>query len=208
MRHRVSPPLLRLILVQREAILKEASAFTSDVVAREVSLVRNDENLLPLDRAKTKKVLLWIADPTETGKITPETYAELCRGFEERGAEVTFARNGNCLDLWKREAAGERYDAVFFLFRSGMHVVKNAIRPVGGAGECIWTMINTDFHKPIPITFCYPYLLQDAPWLTTLVNVHSGPAAAQRVLIRLLYGEIPFRGKSPFRQSVDLGVQD
>ena len=193
----------------RDAAVDAASIFASDVAAREIALVRNDENLLPLDRDKTKKVLLWIADPTEKGKITPETYAELRRGFEERGAEVTFARNGNCLDLWKKEEIGERYDAVFFLFRSGMHLVKNAIRPVGGAGECIWTMINTDHHKPIPIAFSYPYLLQDAPWLTTLVNVHSAPSPeTQRVLVRQLYGEIPFCGKSPFRQSVDLGVQE
>ena len=81
--------------------------------------------------------------------------------------------------------------------------------PEDGAGECIWTMINTDRLKPIPITFSYPYLLLDAPWLTTLVNVHSAPSPeTQRVLVRLLYGELPFCGKSPFRQSINLGVQE
>ena len=121
---------------------------------------------------------------------------------------MTVAINGNCLDLWRREAAGERYDAVFFLFMSGMHAIKNAIRPVGGAGECVWTMINTDFHKPIPVSFYYPYLLQDAPWLRTLVNVHSAPDdPVQETVVRLLYGEVPFAGKSPFDLSVNLGVQ-
>lgn len=187
-------------------LLAEADAFTRKATEREVALVRNTDGLIPLDRAKTKKVLLWIADGS--GKKTLSSYDVMKKGFEERGAEVTVALNGNCLDLWKREAAGERYDAVFFLFASGMHAVKNAIRPVGGAGECIWTMINTDFHKPVPIAFGYPFLLQDAPWLKTLVNVHSGPnRLVQETVVRLLYGELPFRGESPFDLSVDLGVQ-
>lgn len=194
--------------VPSKELLDDARAFVSEVAEREIALVRNADGLLPLDRDTTKKVLLWIADPTEKGTVTPENYTELRSGFEERGAEVTFARNGNCLDLWKREDGGERYDAVFFLFRSGMHFVKNTMRPVGGAGECIWTMINSDLHRPIPITFSYPYLLHDAPWLTTLVNVHSDPSPeTQRVLVRLLYGEIPFCGKSPFGTTVDLGVR-
>jgi len=187
-------------------LLAEAEAFTRKTAEREVALVRNDAGLLPLDKAKTKKVLLWIADGS--GRKTLSSYDVMKREFEERGAEVTVAINGNCLDLWKREEAGERYDAVFFLFASGMHMVKNAIRPVGGAGECVWTMINTDFHKPIPVSFGYPYLLQDAPWLETLVNVHSGASKiVQETVVRLLYGEIPFQGKSPFDLSVDMGVK-
>lgn len=187
-------------------LLAEAEAFVCKMAEGEVALVRNDAGLLPLDRAKTKKVLLWIADGS--GRKTISSYDAMKKEFEKRGAEVAVALNGNCLDLWKREAAGERYDAVFFLFASGMHMVKNAIRPVGGAGECIWTMINTDCHKPIPVAFGYPYLLQDAPWLETLVNVHSGPnALVQETVVRLLYGEIPFQGKSPFDLSVNMGVK-
>ena len=188
-------------------LLAEAEAFTRKTAEREVALVRNDAGLLPLDKAKTKNVLLWIADGS--GRKTLSSYDVMKREFEERGAEVTVAINGNCLDLWKRENKGERYDAVFFLFASGMHMVKNAIRPVGGAGECVWTMINTDFHKPVAIAFGYPYLLQDAPWLETLVNVHSGTnKIAQETVVRLLYGEIPFRGKSPFDLSVDMGIRE
>ena len=135
------------------------------------------------------------------------TVEDAATGRLLKGAEVTVAINGNCLDFWKREEAGERYDAVFFLFASGMHMVKNAIRPVGGAGECVWTMINTDFHKPIPVSFGYPYLLQDAPWLETLVNVHSAASTeVQETVVRLLYGEVPFVGKSPFDLTVDMGV--
>ena len=192
---------------QDAKLRSQADEFTRRVTEREVALARNADGLLPLDRAKTKKVLLWIADGS--GRMTLSSYDAMKKGFEERGAEVTVALNGNCLDLWKREAAGERYDAVFFLFMSGMHSIKNAIRPVGGAGECIWTMINTDFHKPIPISFYYPYLLQDAPWLRTLVNVHSAPDdLVQETVVRLLYGETPFVGKSPFDLSVDLGVRE
>lgn len=191
-----------------EALKAKATAFTRSVIAREVALVRNDAGLLPLDRTKVRKVLLWIADGS--GKKMLESYDALKRGFERRGAEVTVAINGNCLDFWKREKAGERYDAVFFLFASGMHMIKNAIRPVGGAGECLWTMSATDCHRPIALAFSYPYLLQDAPWLETLVNVHSGSnnAVVQESVVELLYGERPFVGKSPFDLSVDLGVQN
>ncbi len=191
------------------ALVAEAEAFTRKVTEREVALVRNDAGLLPLDRAKTKKILMWIADGS--GKKTLSSYDAMKREFEKRGAEVTVAINGNCLDFWKREAAGERYDAVFFVFASRMHMIPNAIRPIGGAGECLSTMINTDFHKPIAISYAYPFLLQDAPWLETLVNVHVDEAnpsdVVQETVVSLLYGEKPFVGKSPFDLSVDLGVQ-
>ena len=176
-----------------------------EIAERGAVLVRNRKNLLPLNSVSTKKVLLWLAACNT--KTTEAQYASLRQKLEARGAEVVWACNGNCLDLHKREQAGERYDAVIFIFNQGMHDIKNTIRPVGDAAECLWTLNYTEHHSPIVVSLKSPYLLWENPALDTLVNMNSDGAAVLRALPKLLYGEIPFTGTSPVSLEVSLGIK-
>jgi len=173
----------------------DPAAIAAEIAERGAVLVRNRKQLLPLDKERTKKVLLWCAavNPRYQG----DYYQVLCDEFVKRGAEVELAVNGNCLDLDQRERAGKRYDAVIFLFCQGMHDVKNTIRPVGEAAECLWTLNCTEHHSPIVVALKSPYLLFENPALDTVVNMHSDGVAVLRAIPRLLYGEIPFTGVSP-----------
>jgi len=173
----------------------DPAAIAAEIAERGAVLVRNRKQLLPLVKARTKKVLLWCAAVNQ--RYGGDYYQILRDEFTARGAEVELAVNGNCLDLYQRERAGERYDAVIFLFCQGMHDVKNTIRPVGNAAECLWTLNCTEHHSPIVVALKSPYLLFENPALDTVVNMHSDGVAVLRAIPRLLYGEIPFTGVSP-----------
>ena len=183
-------------------------AVARSVAEKSTVLARNRLGLIPFQAARTKRVLLWIA--SSNGKATASDYSALKKAFESRGATVVFRKNGNCLDLRKLELSGERFDQVLFLYADMMHAVNNTIRPIAGAGECLWTLNYTECHHPIVVSFGSPYLLWENPSLDELVNVVSGFSdVAQETLVRQLYGEIPFVGKSAVKLTeIPLGVQE
>ncbi|MDD3154962.1 MAG: glycoside hydrolase family 3 N-terminal domain-containing protein [Victivallaceae bacterium] len=165
------------------------------IAARGAVLKANGHNRIPFDETKVRRVLLWFA--TDNVSLCKAYFKTLERGFAAFGAKAFFAVNGNCLDLRKREQAGERFDEVIFLFDQKMHSTKNCIRPAGEAGECLWTMHNCEAHDPVAVGLDSPYLPEEDPYLPTLVNMNSDGDEVMRVLPKLLYGKLPFTGRDP-----------
>lgn len=75
----------------------------------------------------------------------------------------------------------------------------NTARPVGEAAKAIWAMQHAETIKPVGISFASPYLLQDIPFLDTLVNAYSLHEDTVELTVKALFGEIPFQGKSPVK---------
>ena len=166
-----------------------------DVAEKSLTLVRNERRLLPLAPSKIKRILLHAAvNPTKGRKDSIDLLAELLRA---RGIEVTQIENGNCLDLWNLEDAGERWDAYLVVFSLQIHQAKNIVRPVGEMAEVMWTLQNSDTTQPIVISLGTPFLLNDMPYLHTLVNTYSPSEGSLTALDKALFGEIPFAGTSP-----------
>ncbi|MCQ2379196.1 MAG: hypothetical protein MJ016_08365, partial [Victivallaceae bacterium] len=188
-----------------EVFTVEGKKFAENVARRGIALVRDTAKVLPLDRKKTKRVLLWFAvqEPEKVG----ETYRTLIDGFKVRCEDVVVRTNGNCLDLLKLEDAGENFDAVIFLF--DVHIsLTHVCRPRGAQAECLWTLGNTTRHHPIAVGFNSPYLLMDSPTIPTLVNAHSAGDAIFKALPEVLFGETPFTAQSPVRFPDLVGVDD
>lgn len=173
----------------------EAQAFAREVAARGITLIRNEANLLPLRRESTKHVLLLYATPNP--EQAAKTLQPLTDALAARGVKTTLHVNGNCLDIYRMEEAGQRFDAFLSVWQIGMHSIKNTIRPAGAMAECLWTQQNTDTLQPIVISLGTAYLLDDMPYADTLVNAYGPAEAVQEELAALLFGEKPFRGKSP-----------
>lgn len=181
----------------------QGSAFADEVAEKGIALIRNEENVLPFDRAKTKRVLLWFA-LTNPEKLE-EKYKTLIDEIKARCDEVVIRSNGNCLELLELEKQGEVFDAVLFIF--DVHIeITYPCRPRGSQAECLWTMLNTTKHHPVAVALNSPYLLMESPVLPTLVNAHSSGEAVFRTLPRLLWGEKPFTATSPVKFPDLLGV--
>ncbi len=182
-------------------------------VAREIAergtvLVRDRNHALPLVAGKVKKVLVNIAGYNE--KDHPDRDDKRFKIFldelEARGAQVELKANGNCLDLLDFELKGGRYDAVIFLFLAAPGYMN---RLSGLALESVWMSSNTIKHNPIIISFYTPYVVTENPVSTAaVVNACSDCPASQRAVAKLIYGEIPFQGKSPVPLLADDRAQD
>ena len=172
-----------------------ARRFADEIAERSLTLVENRLGLLPLDPARVKRVQVLLATPAEKG--AEERLAPFLDGLRARGIEVSFQVNGNCLDLRRREAAGERWDALVAVFELWTHGLKNTMRPTGAMAECMWTIQGLEEVSPVVVSCGSPYLLYDMPWAETCINAYSSGPSTLRALGRALFGEIPFAGVSP-----------
>jgi beta-N-acetylhexosaminidase len=178
-----------------EIELSEASTFARTVAESSLTLVENRRGLLPLDPTKTRRVQVLLATPREKG--AEDRLQSLLQGLQNRGIEVELHVNGNCLDLRRKEEAGERYDALLAVFELWTHGIKNTMRPTGDMAECMWTIQGLATMEPIIISLGSPYLLNDMPWAETYINAYSPNPHTIRAVERALFGDIPFRGVSP-----------
>jgi beta-N-acetylhexosaminidase len=174
---------------------QKVRAVAQDVAAKSVTLVRNSAHLLPLDPARVKRVLLHKAvSPVPAHK---DSLDNLVARLRARNLDLTILENGNCLDIWKREQSGERWDAYIVAFSLQIHQMKNTVRPVGPMGEVIWTLQTVETVQPIVVSLGTPFLLNEMPFLDTLVNCYSSSDGSVEALVCALFGEAPFFNFSP-----------
>ena len=186
----------------------QAKALSQKVAEKGLTLIRNRENVLPLDIDKVKRVLVHKAVPAEIDSAAFTHLQHFTDLLEARGLELTILENGNCLDIQQREQQGERWDAYIVIYSQQNHQLKNTVRPTGKMAEVIWTQQNTNTLKPITISLNTPFLLNDMPFLDTLVNAYGTSQETMDALNKALFGEIEFPSFSPVRiaeETWDLG---
>jgi beta-N-acetylhexosaminidase len=182
-------------------IQAEAVAVAEAVADRSVTLVRNRHQLLPLSAEKTKSLLMHWAVPAHLNEGQLSHLKLLEELIRARGIEVTVIKNGNCLEVQQMEDKGARWDAYLVAYSLLNHQVKNSTRPVGEMGEVMWAQQNTNTLDPITVSLNTPYLLNDLPYLDTLVNAYSVAPASIRALEKVLFGELEFNRNSPVQMS-------
>jgi len=175
--------------------LPEAVGFAESLAERSLTLVENRRKLLPLNPAKIKRVQVLLATPREPG--AEKRMSPLLKGLKARGMAIDLHVNGNCLDLRRKEQAGERYDALIVIFELGTHGLKNTMRPTGAMAECLWTVQGLETMEPIIVSLGSPYVLYDVPWADTCINAYSSNPHTLRAVELALFGDIPFAGTSP-----------
>lgn len=162
-----------------------------------ITLVKDTQSLLPLNPAKTKRVLLEVMGDFPDTKRVKEGFAQRLRaeGFE--------------VEIYEKESPGRhdfsvgtfrsRYDLVLYLGNvenESNHVTNrlNWHTFFGNGNNCPW------FVKERPTLFvslANPYHLIDIPMIQTYINCYSNSEYILDALIEKLMGRSAFKGKSP-----------
>jgi beta-N-acetylhexosaminidase len=184
------PPLLtprRLQLHQRWA---------RDCAQRAVTLVKDEQHLLPLSPRRHRRVLLiqeWSRFQPKPTDYAPELQLErrlVAKGFRvERFAPDT-------------DVHRDYYDVVIYAVAEEASKVRaymdlRWLDLQGGfprAMDRYWHEVPTVF-----ISFGSPFHLHDVPACPTFINAYSLAPAVQDAVVLALVGAIPFRGHSPVR---------
>lgn len=186
-----SPEALKILGCQAHQSAARACADES------VTLVKDTQNLLPLDPQKTKRVLLEVLGDFPSNERVKTVMAEKLRS---EGFQVT---------IYEEEKPGKhdfsvsgfraRCDLVLYLGN-----VENASNKVtnrlhwhtffGNGDNCPW------FVKERPVLFASlgnPYHLIDVPMIQTYINCYANSDLVLEALVEKLMGRSPFKGASP-----------
>jgi beta-N-acetylhexosaminidase len=172
-----------------------------DLAEKSITLLRDKNNLLPLNSKKHKKILLvGVANQDKNYKKIEPLKEEL----EARGMEVTMQKNLLFEQNGYVDNYSHRYDLLIYVINRYPHHPIGSQQFWGDEAESIWAINSSDRNKTIVISLGNPYYLNEYfEAAHVYINTYSYVPASLKALARALFGEIPFQGKSPVDLSMD-----
>lgn len=181
------------------AILKNSKhvAWAKECADKAITLVKNNENILPLSPQKTKRVLLEILGDYSSSERVLNSWKT---ALEKAGFEVTVYEKENFetakFDVHSLLAS---YDLVFYVgnMENASNQVTNRYQWYtfwGNGNNCPW------FTAELPVVYvsmANPYCLIDAPQIQTYINCYSNNDYVIEACMDKLLGNSEFKGISP-----------
>jgi beta-N-acetylhexosaminidase len=166
--------------------------YAERVALKAPTLVKDTQDLLPLDPTKHKRVLVVSGGIVFPFFPDPVPFA-LPDMLAEHGFEVM-------LYTPDTEISPDRFDLMLFLFGDETLLTRGRIfldwlgltGHFGKAMQRHWHDIPTAM-----ISFGYPYMLYDAPRVPTYINAYSTTETMQRAVVQLLLGNGSWNRNSP-----------
>lgn len=168
------------------SVLQTNSDVAEKVAAQSITLLRNNNNNLPLKLNPGARVLMLVTPEKEVAMRPLEEFAN---EFIARGYEVTFAKFSD-FRTWEKTV--DIFDLVMLLCNASPRYVEHR-----GFNMAIWPFVsNVKMKQTVVISFGSPYFLYDVA-ADTYVNAYSDSPASIKMTVQSLFGEIPFQGRSP-----------
>lgn len=174
---------------------KETHALAEEIANKAVTLVRNDENLIPL--AKDKRVfVLGISN----GFDGEQTSVALTRFLRENGVKFSstiLQENSSPQTIAKAREEAAKADvviaAMYGRVRSG---AKNSVGLPDSGVNILRDLLEKN-KKVVGVSFGNPYILQSFPNLKTYMVAYGDMTTLQRASIRSIFGMNETNGKLP-----------
>lgn len=189
-------------LVPDASVLDILNCETYDRWAKEcadegVTLVKDTQNLLPIDPKKHKRVLLELMGDFPSNKRVCESFV---RELEARGFEVTvYEPEGFEVMEDSVESFKSRYDLILYVGNietaSNKTVSRLNWHTMFGLGNNMPWMVHE--MPALFVSVGNPYHLLDAPMIKTFVNGYCNSEYVIHAVVEKLCGDSEFKGKSP-----------
>lgn len=172
-------------------------AWAREMADEAITLVKDTEGNLPLDPAKTRRLLLEVLGGCPSGE---RVAAYMQKKLTDEGFEVTLYQPEDFATYqFGVKPFMDAYDAVLYLgnIENASNKTTNRINwfTFWGHGNNVpW------FVSEVPTVFCSlanPYHLVDVPMIKTYVNCYSNNRETLDALVEKLMGRDTFRGVSP-----------
>ncbi|WP_375451207.1 glycoside hydrolase family 3 protein [uncultured Devosia sp.] len=189
--HKRQAPLS--VTAARAVLDDPASQITAhSVTSRVPTLVKDKQNLLPLNPHKHRRILVFSGDvvlPLAPGPVALSLPDLLVR----EGFEVTRFSPGMAVNP-------KAFDLVLYLFGEETLLTRGSIfldwmkltGSLFGAMHRYWHEVPT-----LMISFGYPYYLYDAPRVKTYINAYGTSEPIQAAVLEALVGRTTFAGTNP-----------
>jgi beta-N-acetylhexosaminidase len=178
-----------------DLVLGDYQAEQAELADQAITLVKDDDQLLPLTAAKSRRVLLELL-----GKQDDRVLTRVKQQLEKRGFTVTvYQPESNLFEVESVEEFKAKYDLVLYVANVETESNQTTARinwyTLYGLGNNLpW------FVKEVPTVFLSlgnPYHYFDVPMIGTIVNAYCNYDHFIDAAIAKLAGESQFKGTSP-----------
>lgn len=183
---------------------EEHKAIEAEVADKSVTLVKNEQNLFPMNGIKNIKLVQFI----EKGLFEEEntTLNYILKKFEDEGVSVDLFDATNFPALMMTMGAPlqndiDKYDAIIY--------VSNVVSASNKSNLSIdWKALGLDAPghaadiKTAWISFGSPYHLNDAPWVRNFINAYNSKPKTIDATFDKMFGRSEFKGVSPVNEDV------
>lgn len=191
-----------------ELNLEEHKTWAKELADKSVTLVKDEQNLLPISPEKNKKIgLVYFGNPSmvhafggEAGPGVQDIFAEK---LKSQGFEASFLPFDNLMTVMMdmqtpMEEWSKRYDVIIYLLNKETMSNQTALRPEFKAMgfDAPW------FVEEVPtvlISLASPYHAFDFDMVKTQINAYTANDASMDAVIEKIMGKSEFKGISPVR---------
>ncbi|MFN3329688.1 MAG: glycoside hydrolase family 3 N-terminal domain-containing protein, partial [Pyrinomonadaceae bacterium] len=175
---------------------RSSRQLATEIAENAITLVKNDDNLLPL--AKDKKIFFLAITNQEAPEYIGEEFVRTLRRNSFASLKIGQINDRTTQDelekITKEIAESDIVLGGFFVrVRSG---ARNSIEMPEKGRKLIESLI-AEKKKIVGISFGNPYLLRDFPSLGTYIVAYGDMPSLQAATARAIIGEIDFKGKLP-----------
>ncbi|HEY0459853.1 MAG TPA: glycoside hydrolase family 3 N-terminal domain-containing protein [Pyrinomonadaceae bacterium] len=174
---------------------KETHALAEEIANKAVTLVKNEDNLLPL--SKDKKVFVLGISNGFDGDMTSVALVKFLRENGVKFSATLLQDNSSPDQIERARALANRADvviaAMYGRVRSG---AKNSVGLPDSGVNILRDLLKKD-KKVVGVSFGNPYILESFPTLKTYVVAYGDMTTLQRASMRSVFGMLEPTGKLP-----------
>lgn len=174
---------------------KETHQLAEEIANKAVTLVRNNENLLPL--SKDKKVFVLGISNGFDGEMTSVALVRFLRENGVKFGSVVLQDNSSRETIARAREGADKADvviaALYGRVRSG---AKNSVGLPDAGVEILRDLLQKD-KKVVGVSFGNPYILSAFPDLETYIVAYGDMTPLQRASARTIFGMLEPNGKLP-----------
>ena len=176
-----------------EELVPQTREISKKISQKSITLVRDGNNLLPLNKDKIKKVTIICSSHKDSFFDNLQVAK---KEFEARGAEVRLQRrlkNNEELEVISKDS-----DLILYAVFIAGHQPKGWLTLFGDECQTYMHAFSSGAEKSIGVSMGYPYvhynIMESAD---TFINAYNDSPEQMKSFVAALFGEIPLMGESP-----------
>jgi beta-N-acetylhexosaminidase len=192
--------------IDRIVSSNETRKLTGEIAESAITLVKNQENALPLSPASEKRIFVLVVTNGENPNVAGTSFLRALRQSVQKPENIDFGivgENTTAAEINRLVERMNRSDvvlaALYGRVRSG---AKNSVGLPETGARVLRDLLQSD-KQIIGVSFGNPYLLKGFPEFKTYVVAYGDMTSLQRATVRTVLGEIDFKGKLPITISPD-----
>lgn len=177
------------------------TCIAQEIADKSITLVRDEQRLLPLKPEKREKMLLVsLVAPSKRGDYPTQQIIALQKDLISRGFDVDF--QGDILyetGFWSDELT-DRYDKIIFVANRYFHFPPGPLQFWDNQAQTVWCINSTDKSKVIFVSLGSPYHVNEYfERVGTIINAYSCDDLTLLSVAKALTGQIKITGISPVK---------